>query len=364
MAATIAQLQDLISLTLPDLPKQTFEVGWENPDYESARIYQKDRMIIDGGENIQRKIMLDESGNAHYRNYYDTDEPTVGDVMSTITVPWCQLSTDYSWDQLEILHQKNNVKGFISLMKSRRIEGLWSLAKLIEKRLWMAPTSATDNKYPFGVPYYFNVKDADGTVNTSVNGAFNGATIDYENGTTGTSCAGIDASTEAKWRNWTALYSNIDNALLKSFRLAFMNTRFKVPMYINDPANKRNAAKRIYTNFENVAELMELADQRDDNHSGKDVLGNLRMDEGGLVYINRLPVVPIYELNDADYDPIYCIDFDKFQPIIHDGYWMEEGQPMTDKGQHTALTVFLDCAHQNLLTNRRAAGFVMHKATA
>lgn len=361
MAVTIDNLKDLLATTLPDLPKQEFEVAWDNPEYESARIYQSDRMVIDGGENIVRKIMLDNSGNAHYRSYYDTDEPKVNDQMHTITVPWCQLSTNYSWDKLEILHQKNNVKGFVKLLTERRVDGLWSLAQLIEERLWKAPTSASDDKYPYGVPYYFNVKDADGTVNTSTAGGFVGATIDYQGGTTGTECAGIDAATEAKWRNWAALYSNIDNALLKTIRLAFMQTRFKVPMIVNDPSNKRSAAKRMYTTFDNVADLMDLADQRDDNHTGKDCLGNLKVDDGGLVTINRLPVVPIMDLNDAAYSPIYCVDFAKFIPVIHDGYWMEETAPMTDKGQHTALTVFLDCCHQNLLLNRRTAGFVIHK---
>jgi len=32
--------------------------------------------------------------------------------------------------------------------------------------------------------------------------------------------------------------------------------------------------------------------------------------------------------------------------------------------QHTAYTVFLDGAHNNLCLNRRTAGFVMHKTTA
>ena len=108
---------------------------------------------------------------------------------------------------------------------------------------------------------------------------------------------------------------------------------------------------------------MNLADQKDDRHTGKDVLSNLRMDEGGLVFVNRLPVIPIPQLNGAPLTPIYCIDFAKFIPYVQDGYWMEEGEPLTDRGQHTTFTVFLDGAHNNLCLNRRTCGFLLHKVS-
>ncbi|KKL50673.1 hypothetical protein LCGC14_2303180, partial [marine sediment metagenome] len=85
--------------------------------------------------------------------------------------------------------------------------------------------------------------------------------------------------------------------------------------------------------------------------------------------INRLPVIPISELNDVTdpettdvSGPIYCVDFTKFIPVVQDDYWMVEGEPMTDRGQHTTFTVFLDGSHNNLCTNRRTVGFVGHKA--
>ena len=359
MAVDIDDLADLIAITIDDLPKQYFEVGWDNQDYEFCRIYQNERMEIDGGNKIERKVMLDESGNARYRRLYDTDEPNVQDVLQTIEISWCLIGTNYSWDEFELLQNKNSAKGFIKLIKVRRTDGLWSLANKIEDRAWKTPTNSGDKLYPLGVPYYFNVKDSTGAINSS--SGFVGATIDYQDGSTGTSCAGIDASSEAKWRNYAAVYTKVDNAMLKAFRLAFMYTKFKAPLFVNDPAQKRNAAKRIYTDFNTCAELMDLADQKDDRHSGKDVLGNIKVDDTGLVYVNRLPVVPIPQLNSASYTPLYCVNFQKFIPVVHDGYWMQEKKPMVDKGQHTTYTVFLDGAHNNLCTNRRESGFVLHK---
>lgn len=366
-----ADLVDLIETTLPDLPEQYFEVTWTNQDYEACRIYQRDRMEIDGGTSIKRKVMFNPTGNARYRRLFDTDDPAVSDVMHEIDVPWTQIGTHYSWDKLEILRNRNSAKGFIRLLETRRIDGLWSLADLIEERFWKTPQSATDDLYPYGVPYYLNMLDADSTT-----AGFSGQTIRYQDASTGTTCAGIDASSEAKWKNYAAVYTKVDNALLKTFRKAFLKTRFKAPQLVNDPANKRNASKRIYCDADTAVALQELADARDDFHRGVDLmgnvpvktLGNLRMGDDSVCRINRVPVIYINQLDDVTDPvtsdvtaPLYCVDFSKFVPIVQDGYWMEEGEPMTDRSQHTTFTVYLDGAHNNLCLNRRTAGFVIHK---
>ncbi len=362
MGVKNSDLVDLIATTLNDLPKQEFEVAWDNQDYEFCRIYQSERMEIDGGNQIERKVMLDPTGNARYRRLYDTDTPAVGEVMHTIKVPWTQIGTNYSWDKVEIMRNKNSAKGFVNLLKTRRVDGLWDLANLIEDRAWKTPDSANDDLNPYGVPYYLNFfTDSSGTVNSSA--GFNGVAAKYQNGNFVTNIAGIDAAEEPKWRNYCAPYTKVNNATLKTFRIAFMKTRFKVPLIINDPSDMRTAAKRIYVDSNTAADLMELADLKDDKHTGKEVLGNLTIDDSSLCRINRLPVVFIPQLEGADYSPIFCIDFAKFIPYVQDGYWMDEGEPITDRTQHTVFTVFLDGAHNNLCINRRTAGFVLHKET-
>lgn len=367
MGVKNTDLADFVASTLNDLPKDKFEIAWDNQDYEFCRIHQTNRTVIDGGNQIERKVMLDTSGSARYRRLYDTDEPTVGDVLKTIKVGWTQPGSDFSWDKLEILRQKNSVKGFIQLMRVRRVDGYWKLAKLIEERGWKTPTNSTDDLYPFGIPYYINMVDADSTT-----GGFVGKTIRYQDATTGTICANIDANIESRWRNYAAVYSKIDNALLKTFRLAFLYTNFKPPLIVKDlPASEfgKILSKRIYTDFDNAAALQDLADTRDDNHSGGELLGNIRVNESGVVTINRVPVVAVPQLNsvtdpvtsDAT-SPIYFVDFAHLIPYIQDGYWLEESEPMWSRGQHTTFTVFIDGSHQILCDNRRQVGFVLHKA--
>jgi len=364
-----ADLIDLIATTLPQLPEQYFEVMWTNNDYEACRIYQRDRMEVDGGTSIKRKVMFNNTGNARYRRLFDTDDPAVSDVMTEIDVPWTQIGTHYSWDILE-LKRNQSARGFIRLLETRRIDGLWSLADLIEERFWMTPDSATDDLHPYGVPYYLNMSHPGVT-----GGGFQGLEVVFQDQTFNVICAGISTTTEAKWANYAATYTAVNNAMLESFRTAFMRTKFKAPLILNDPAQTRNAAKRCYAGYETIVKLQVLADARDDFHRGKDVLGNIRIDDGATVFINRLPVVYITELDGTqvvhshtsgaaqqELDPIYCVDFEKFIPYVQDGYWMEETEPISGGvTQHTTFTVFLDGSHNNLCVNRRKAGFVMHK---
>ena len=364
MGVKNSELVDLLATTLPDLPEQYFEIGWDSQDYEFCRIYQTERMEVDGGTKIQRKLMLDTTGNARYRRLFDKDAPAIGDVMLTVEVPWTQIGTHYSWEKREILRNKTSPKGYIRLLETRRIDGLWDLAKLIEERAWKTPTSSSDDLYPYGVPYYLNCLDANITA-----AGFSGQTIRYQDGSVGTECADLDAAVETKWKNYAGTYTKIDNTLLKTFRKAFLLTRFKAPLFVNDPSQKRSGAKRIYSDADNVVALQDLADQKDDRHSGKDILGNIRINDAGVVTVNRLPVVYIPQLDSVTdfvtstaYSPIYCIDFTKFIPYVQEGDWMDESEPM-DGGtaQHTVFTVFLDGSHNNLCTNRREVGFVLHK---
>jgi hypothetical protein len=362
------KLADLIATTLKDLPKGQFEVMWDSQNYEFCNIYQKHRRQIDGGTSIQRNVILDRNGRARYRRLFDSDSPVVDNNQHQIDVPWTQIGTDYSWDVVEILRNKNSEKGFINLMESRRTERMWDLAELIEERGWLTPTSATDKLYPYGIPYYINFLD-----NGSTTGGFHGKTIRYQGGTTGTICAGIDASTESKWRNYADIYSRVDNTLLRKLRQAVRRTRFRPAAFVPKPGNDAVGSPiKLYANDDIVTELEDLGDKRDDNNGPKDLAGKMLHNVDGTVYFNRMPVVYIPQLdgvtvldggsNTFSPDPIYCVDWTKLQPVVQDGYWMEEGKPMVDRSQHTTFTVYLDGSHNNLCVNRRTAGFVLHKA--
>lgn len=359
MAVDNDQLLDLVATTLKDLPKGEFEVMWDSQAFEFANIYTEQRRKIDGGTSIQRNVVLDETGNARYRKLFDTDTPTVNNVQRQIDVPWAQVGTDYSWDVLEILRNKNSAKGYIDLLESRRTERMWGLAELFEDRGWKTPTSATDKLYPYGIPYYLNMLNSGVTV-----GGFLGQTITYQDSSTGTVCAGIDGAVEAKWRNYADVYVKVDGSLLRRMRKAFLLTRFKPPASVKSPGNDTpGQTVKIYCDADRAVEFMDLADKRDDANTPKDLAGKVLVDVEGATYFNRRPIVYIPQLDGVQFQPIYCVDWSKIQPIVQDGYWMVESKPMMDRLQHTTITVYVDACHNNLCINRRTAGFVMHTAT-
>lgn len=367
MGVSNDKLADLIATTLKDLPKGQFEVMWDSQHYEFCNIYQKHRRQIDGGTSIQRNVILDRNGRAKYRRLYDTDKPVVDNNQHTIDVPWTQIGTDYSWDVVELLRNKSSVKGFIGLIESRRTERMWDLAELIEERGWATPTSATDKLFPYGIPYYINFLDDGAT-----QGGFHGKTVRYQGGTTGTIVAGIDGGAETKWRNYADVYTKVDNSLLRKLRSAVRRTRFRPAPFVPKPGKDGVGNPiRMYAADDVVTELEDLSDKRDDNNTPQDLAGKMLHSHDGVAHFNRMPIVYIPQLDGFTVDdgngeafqpdPVYCVDWSKLQPVTQDGYWMEESEPMVDRGQHTTFTTFLDGSHQNLCINRRTAGFVMHK---
>jgi hypothetical protein len=366
MGVDASALSDLLATTLRDLPKGDFEVMWDSQDYIFCRIYQESKRKIDGGTSIQRNVILDRHGRARYRRLYDTDQPTVDQSQFQINVPWTQIGTDYSWDVVEILRNKNSAKGFIDLLESRRVERMWDLAELIETRGWSTPTSSTDTLYPYGIPYYINFLN-----NGVSNGGFLGQTIRYQNGTTGTVCAGIDGAAEPKWNNYADTYNRIDNQLLRKMRSAVRRTRFRPAPNVQKPGNDAvGKLIELYAADDVVTEMEDLSDKRDDNSQPQDLAGKMLHSFDGVTHFNRMPLRYVPQLDGLSVtagggeaftpNPIYCIDWSKLQPVVQDGYWMEESKPMVDRGQHTTFTVFLDGSHNNLCINRRTAGWVMH----
>lgn len=355
------KLADLLATTLKDLPSGEFETMWDSVNFEFSRLYSENRRQVDGGTSIQRNVVLDRTGRARYRRLYDTDNPRVPQVQRQIDVPWTQVTTDYSWDVLEIMRNRNSVKGFINLIESRRSESMWDYAELIEERGWKTPTNASDTLFPNGVPTYLN------KANTSVTseGDFIGQTVRYQDGTTGTSVAGLDAAVESKWRNWAFTYSTVDNQLLRRMRRSFLATGFKPPAFVRSAGNDdRGPMSKIYANLDTTTELQDLADLRDDNSGPRDLAGKMLVNTEGGTFFNRAPVAYISQLDDDADDPIYYVDWSKLIPIVQDGYWMEESKPMADRGQHSTITVYIDGAHQNLCINRRTVGWVGHKVTS
>jgi hypothetical protein len=280
-------------------------------------------------------------------------------------MPWCRVTTNWSWDELEILMNKGDPEGFIDLAKVKEMQAIWDLAKLFEAALWQAPTSASDDLYPRGIPYYIRAMDKDTTTAGWV-----GKTIRYRGGTTGTDCSGIDANVYAQWANWADLYTAVNSDLIARLRKAFLWSKIKAPLGATQFEVRKAAKRRIYTGISNKAAMFEYLDAKDDLHTTKDAFGRMVVTEGTDMLINGLDVVAIDSLEDMhdpetgdNLDPWYCVDFAHFIPVVYKGYWMKVTGPVHGGTmQHSTWTMFKDGAHNILCDMPRQAGFVIHKA--
>lgn len=367
MSYTYDQLAGLIAFTHTRYPKQELTITWDNNRYEAARIFNQDSIKKQGGTTITGKALLSPTGNARFVGYYEIDELAQGETSHTFTMPWARLTTNWSWDEFEILQNKSNPEGFIDLAKVKEVQAMWDLANLLETALWNAPTSASDNKYPRGIPYYIRMVDKD----SSTGGDFVGKTIRFRDGSTSTVCSDIDANTYPQWRNWADLYTAVDNTLVKKLRKAFLYQEFRPPLGADQFEVRKAAKQRIYTGRPVKADLFDYLDTKDDLHQTKEVFGRMIVSNGGTdMMINGVDVVGLSTL-DAPTDPetgsatapIYFVDLSHLTPFVYSGYWMERRGPVHGgTKQHTVWTMYKDGACNIWCDSPRSAGFVIHKA--
>jgi len=364
-------LVGLLETTLADLPSQEIQYVLDHNEYFWSSLFTNDTVQIDGGTSIQRKVEFDTAGTARYCGVFETDEYKFKDDIHTVDVPWAKLTASATWDEWEIVQQKNSKKGFVNLVQTRRDQMYIDLADLIEETMITAPASETDKSTPYTLPYYLSYYTTTaGVVNTG--DGFNGAAVKFGDGNYSYTRAGISSNTQEKWRNYCGLYTAVNNAMLKSIRKALIKTKVRYPVFLNSPLIKERAAKlRAVAPTDIVLDLMELVDKKDDAHisTAKEVLGGMLVNDNGLVKVNKIPIIPLDTLDVAAgtpiaFSPVYFMDLAFFRPIVHEGYWQKVDPPTSLKPlQHTAFGMNIDGAHNILVENMKRCGFVLHKAS-
>jgi hypothetical protein len=356
-----SDLLDLTRTTLANLPDMQFEVPLDFQRYPVCNMwFNREKKQVDSGTSIERNIMLDTSGNARFVRLYQKTPINVTDVQKKITAPWVQVQTHYSIERREALRNRTPAR-YVSLIQSRRTDATLDLADLLERKAWETPISASDDLNPRGVPYWLSLRN-DGNSGQG----FDGQTIRYAGGTTSTEKAGLDGSLAAntKWRNYAATYTAINADFVKRMRRAFHATNFRSPMLVKDIETGRNRYY-IYMGLDNLTDYEDLATKQNDN-LGRDLDPFHGMTTFRRVPIEYTPVLDDFTIldggdNDFKPSPIFAINHDKFFPIVLEGDFMRESEPMIDVEQHNVQTVFTDSSFQFFCNNVREAGFVMHK---
>ena len=366
-----SDLVDLQRTTLENLPDLEFEVALENQTYIVInQWFTKEKMEVGSGTSIARNITLDSSGNAQHVRLYQKQTLNVGDVQSRLTVPWVQATASYSIERREALRNRKPAM-YISLIKSRRIDAMKALANLFELRGFLSPESTSDDLNPYGLPYWVNkVIPSGGTGYSSTidkAGTFCGRRIIFGQTSAPTyvnnNKAGINPTASPLFRNYADLYKAIDPNFVVKLRKAFHATHFQSPITIQQMLKGPMSRYAIYMNLSTIVSYEDLVTKQNDN------LGKDADTFHGQTTFKR---VPVHYANQLDLDdpnnnswgsnPVYGINHDKFHPMVMDGDWMRESDPMSDVEQHNVVSTFVDCSYQYICTNVREGGFVLHLA--
>ena len=361
-----SDLIDLQRTTLENLPDLDFEVALQYQSYLVCdKWFSQDKIQIDSGTSIKRNIILDDSGNAIHVRLYQKVPVNQTDVNKQLTAPWCQARTHYTIERREALRNRAPAR-YVDLLKTKRVDGMVSLANLIEQDGWKAPQNSSDDLNPRGLPYWLNkvIPSTGSGYDASIDvttGGFVGRRVLWNDGTqTLTDVGGINPTAEAKWRNYAAVYSAVSTSdLIRAMRKAFYATSFKAPMMVKDLSQGPLAKYRIYSPLSTLIQLEELAHTQ---NVGSDLLGPDLAKFHGVTAFRRVPL-EYAPLLDADTsEPVYMVNHNNIYPFVQDGDWLRENEPMSDVESNNVFVTIVDNSYQFFNKNRRTSGAVIHKA--
>lgn len=359
-----ADLIDLTRTTLENLPDMEFETALNQANYPAINEwFQSDKVQEDGGTSIVRNIMLDNSGNARHVRLYQRSSINVADVQTKITAPWVQIEGQWSIERREVLRNRGRAK-FIDLVQSRRMDAMLAMADLLEQRAWLSPQNTSDDLNPRGITFYLSkIIPPNGTGYDSAiditTGGFVGRRVLFNDATQSiTDKAGINPTTQAKWRNYAAQKTGINSDFIKSMSRAFYATKFVPPMTVKELKSGPASKYRIYMGLDDLTEYGDLARKANEN------LGADLDKFHGVLAFNRVPILYAPNIDTDASRPVYGVNHSKFYPIVLEGDWMREDEPDRDPELHNVTTTFVDGSYQYFNTNVRESGFVIHNLLA
>lgn len=273
------------------------------------------------------------SETARHVGLYDQDSILIEPLLSKLEIGWVHLTNHYGFERRELLYNSGESR-IVNMVSARRGACQLGLVALIEDAIWTLRDSS-DSLSPNGIPYYI--------VKNATAGFYGG------NPTGFSTCVGIDASTQTKFRNYTGTYTNVTkDDLIRAMRKARRLTEFVSPENLKDFREDVGQKFRIYVNEATIDAFEMLGEAQNDN-LGRD----LNSMDGRIVFGGN-PIVYIPKLDADTSNPVYMINHDTFYPIALRGDWFKETEPVQlTPVQHNVYGVYMDLTYNMLCVDRR-----------
>lgn len=339
-----ADIADLFNSTQDDLDRHDLtNLTTDIQKFEgySRLLKQEVDFVRATGKKIN--LLTDDGDAAKHVGLFDTDDMNVVDGLVVGRVPLRHSTTNYAIDMKEEEMNSGSATQILELRSIRRAQGLMSLAKLVEKAIWIGATSSSDATTPFGMRYWITQSDTEG---------FNGGNHSGFSGGPG----GISASTYPKWSNWTAQYTNVSKTdLIKKMRKAHLKIDFVSPVTISDFRGITGDQYRIYVDTDTILELEELLEAQNEN------LGSDLASMDGTAVFRRNPIVRVPYFDTSDFttehsgeeNPVLFINWGAMRLIGLAGHNMKEMSRVAGN-QHTVVETHIDLSWNVWCGDRRA----------
>lgn len=338
---TVEQLADLVVSTQKDLGELKWtNLAFEYTDYPGwSQIFKKEKVTVEGGTAINFNVQLNNNGQAKTTNLYAEDDYNVTDSLTTGSVPWKHITTNYVLERRR-MNMNRSKRKLLDEVKLERNRAMGSLIELCEEIMWKEPVSGSDEFY--GIPYwiakYASTQTTPGFYGQNPNGF--------------SAVAGLDtsSSTYARYRNYSGQYTLVTKAdLIKKMKTMARKTDFKSP--IANPNYDRGAMRRAYyTNLTIIEQMEDLAEAQNDK------LGFDMDPAGGMVRFQRHPVIYVpYGDSNWTGSPVYQIDWSKIGVKFLSGEELVETTRKAAKS-HTCVTTDIDATLNTWCADRRPLG--------
>lgn len=332
-ALVAANFGDLVQTTLKELGRGRFtEIVTPLQDHVAMRVLLQDnKIILDSGYAIQWDVMVNPANAAFNVGLAATDNVNIIDTMTQATCDWKYTTYNYAYVGQE-LDMNRSPSRIVDLIRARRIGAMISMAELMEANFWGPPVSINDNLTPWGVNTWI--------VKNATQGFNGGAPAGY-------TTIGLNPTTYPNWNNWTDQYAVVSqDDLIRKLRKAAQFTKFRPPVE-GIPTFDTGEDYGIYTNYGVIQPLEEQLIGQNDN-IGTDVA---KMD--GRTLFRNVPITWVPYLERDTTNPVYGLDWGVFKTAVLKGWWLKETFVPVYPGQHTVSAMFVDCAWQPLVRNRR-----------
>lgn len=342
------QLDDFVKATLDEYRRGSWvDISMEHQEYSFVEHFMgKKGPKSRGGVQQTWDVQVANLGNARMTELYATDQTRQKNILQQAKQQWAKSTANFIYDIDEDAFQ-TSAEEIINLVLARE-HAMWNdWFELMEEQIWGAPASDTESpRNVSGVPFWIQKNATEGFNGGNPTGFSGGA-------------AGLNATTYAKWKNFTGTYNSVARTdLIATWIKAVNFCRFKEAH--NFKKLDGPAKREFWTTFRLVQPLWEFLDSRNDNLT--DLAGMAASDATFM----GIPVRIAWVLENTSAatdtsDPLYGIDWGTMDFFFSKGREMRLGPVKESPNNHTVRERHLD-SFCNLACNNRRRNFVLYQA--